>query len=525
MVQSADPDIDAPGDQGLRIACPLLRDGRLFGAVAIETPLLAEEQQQTVVRLLQWGSAWLDLLLSPKDDQQPARLTVVFDILIAALRHERLEDAATATATELAHRLSCERVSFGFAASDRVRVQALSHSAQFESRSNLVRDIESAMDEALALGGTIRFPSEHSGATLPLQAHAQLAQQETEQAICSVVLTSQDRPVGVMTLERRADQPFDASTEEFCQAVAALLGPILEMKRWQDRPWIVKLKDATVRFSERLFGTGEWRLKLDLALLAGLIGFLTLATGDYRITAPASLEGTVQRAVVAPFEGYIAAAHVRAGETVKAGTVLAELDDKDLRLERRKWKSEREELNKQFRKALAELDHPQARILRTQVAQAEAQLELLDEQLKRTRMTAPYDGVVISGDLSRSLGTPVERGQVLFEVAPLEGYRVVLEVDERDIPDVKVGQEGLLALSAMPGERFPLTVEKVANVSETEQGGTAFRVETRLEAPSSYLRPGMQGIGKVLVGERKLLWIWSRRLIGWFQLWFWSWWP
>ena len=61
--------------------------------------------------------------------------------------------------------------------------------------------------------------------------------------------------------------------------------------------------------------------------------------------------------------------------------------------------------------------------------QIDAQLELIDAQLARMRLTAPFSGVVVSGDLSQSLGSPVEHGQVLFEVAPLDAYRVILEVE------------------------------------------------------------------------------------------------
>ena len=41
--------------------------------------------------------------------------------------------------------------------------------------------------------------------------------------------------------------------------------------------------------------------------------------------------------------------------------------------------------------------------------------------------------VVVSGDLTQSLGAPLERGQVMLELAPLDAYRVTLQVDERDI--------------------------------------------------------------------------------------------
>jgi multidrug resistance efflux pump len=51
----------------------------------------------------------------------------------------------------------------------------------------------------------------------------------------------------------------------------------------------------------------------------------------------------VQRAAVAPFQGYVADAPVRAGQTVAAGDLLATLDDRDLALERVRWASEQEQ--------------------------------------------------------------------------------------------------------------------------------------------------------------------------------------
>ena len=87
-----------------------------------------------------------------------------------------------------------------------------------------------------------------------------------------------------------------------------------------------------------------------------------------------------------------------------------------------------------------------ARVLRAKIDQAVAQISLLDEQLARCRITSPFDGVIMSGDLSQSLGAPVERGDVLFDVAPMDAIRVIAEVDERDINDIVVGQKSDLVL-------------------------------------------------------------------------------
>ena len=50
-------------------------------------------------------------------------------------------------------------------------------------------------------------------------------------------------------------------------------------------------------------------------------------------------------------------------------------------------------------------------------------------------------------------------------------------------------------------------------------------LEARLDNPSPRIRPGMEGVGKVVVGERKLIWIWTHSLVDWLRLSSWKWLP
>jgi multidrug resistance efflux pump len=205
---------------------------------------------------------------------------------------------------------------------------------------------------------------------------------------------------------------------------------------------------------------------------------------------------------------------------------MATLDDRDLRLERLKWATQRAKQQREYAEALAKQELAKAQVLRTQIEQADAQLSLLDEQLGRLRITAPFDGIVVSGDLSQQLGAPVERGNVLFEVAPLNAYRIVLKVDERDIVEVHTGQSGELVLSSMPDRGFAFKVEKITPISTAQEGHNFYRVEGKpTEEDSTALRPGMQGVAKIIVDERRLAWIWSHKVVHWFRMFIWSWWP
>src|SRR5678816_4391221 len=97
-------------------------------------------------------------------------------------------------------------------------------------------------------------------------------------------------------------------------------------------------------------------------------------------------------------------------------------------------------------------------------------------------MVAPFDGVIVSGDLSQRLGAPVERGQVLFEVAPLDDFRIALQVDEHDFAQVLPGQRGEMVVASMPYQSFAFTVTKITAVNNAKDGANRFRGEARLAA-------------------------------------------
>jgi multidrug efflux pump subunit AcrA (membrane-fusion protein) len=145
--------------------------------------------------------------------------------------------------------------------------------------------------------------------------------------------------------------------------------------------------------------------------------------------------------------------------------------------------------------------------------------------LSRTRVTAPIDGFVVSGDLSQMLGAPVERGRVLFEIAPLSSYRVILQVDERDIRYVSVDQSGTLALTGIPDAQLGVTISNITSIATADEGRNYFRVEATLDDGDEKLRPGMEGVVRLTVGERKLAWIWTHDMLEWLQLTWWAWKP
>lgn len=512
------------------VAQPITLDGETIGVVALQMAQRPREALASVIRELQWGAVWISHFFIRRraggDRAARRRLELAVELFASSLERRRFHDAVTAFATELATELDCERVTVGRRRRGVCRVIAMSHSAHFDRRMKLIVAIGRAMDEAADQWSALVHPPA-GGEEAVLYAHGELAELNGGNAILTTPLLIEDRAVGAVALERDAARPFAADEVDLVAALAALAAPALEEKRLNDRSLVVKLLSGLWTQLGRLLGPAYLGRKLALLALVALIAVMAVAKGDYRVTAKARLEGVVQRAIAAPFEGFLAAADVRAGDQVTAGQVVARLDTRDLEIERLQWISDRHRSLVEYDKALAERDRANMKITQARAAQAEAQVALRESQIGRAELTAPFDGIVVSGDLSQRIGDAVGRGELLFEIAPLNDYRVNLRVDEREIADIALGQHGQLALSAMPERALPLTVVRITPVSEPADGRNAFVVEARLDDGSGIgrLRPGMEGIAKVQVDRRRLLWIWSYKIVDWVRLAIWRWWP
>ncbi|NOY73055.1 MAG: HlyD family efflux transporter periplasmic adaptor subunit [Gammaproteobacteria bacterium] len=451
----------------------------------------------------------------------------VMKLLTTSLSHGHFKTSTTAWLTELAIQLSCSRATYGLFNKSQSTVVAISHSAHFDPKSNLIHQIANTMDEAIDQDSVIVFPSdENNDPHVTTEAKKLHADQGTE-FICTVPIIDLEnkKPIGAITLERSNGAQFDQKTINQIMLVCTIAGPIFDLKYKNERGIIHKLKNSFKIFLIKILGKEHLLFKVfSLGLIIISIASINIE-GLYRVTANANLEGSIQRVVTAPIDGFIAEAHVRAGDTVTAGQLMVSLDSKELELKKSTWTSQKQQYAREYREALATGNRAQSSIFRAQLNQAKAQITLINEQLSRTKLHAPFSGWIVSGDVSQSLGIPVERGQILFEVAPLDDYRIILQVDEREIMHIKPNQKGHVVLSGTAGKKLKFTTTAITPVATIKDGKNTFRVEAHLFEKSRIVRPGMQGIGKIEIDQRPLIWIWTHRFVNWMKIQFWRWWP
>lgn len=518
-------------DGQVQFAYPLLQGDELFGVVILELHAADEMALTHARRLMHWGAGWLiDLFSRRALLEQGARLersAYLLDLALAALSEADFGKSSLAVVNRLAQRFNCQQVLFGLEKGKSVQVKTVSHSAWFEEKANLLNLAAQAMNEAFDQRSRVVVPEPESGASLITAACRRYLEESGSHALCALPLEAGNRVVGVWLLER--DEPYSDEELDVLDALTLTLGPILELKLNSEESLFKHARRSWRHFLRKLTDSSRPGFKLLAIVVALILAVLALYQTEHRVASQAVVEGATQRVAVAPFQGYIQSAPVRAGDVVRAGQVLATLEDKDLRLEKVRWEAELEVALRKEQEAMAKGDRVELRLASAQANQARAQLDLAREKLARVQVVAPFDGLVVRGDLSQQLGSPVEQGKVLFELAPLEAWRVILKVDERDIADVRAGMPGELMLTSLPGQSYPFRVKKVTPVATAEEGRNYFRVEAGLVlkpgALLPKLRPNMEGVGKVDAGQQSLLWIWTHRLSDWLRLTLWQWMP
>jgi HlyD family secretion protein len=123
----------------------------------------------------------------------------------------------------------------------------------------------------------------------------------------------------------------------------------------------------------------------------------------------------------------------------------------------------------------------------TQLNQSQANLTAAKVRLGYATITAPRDGILISRAVER--GAVVQPGRTLLVLAPTGDIQLVLQIDEKNLGLVSLGQSAFASADAYPDKRFPATVTYI-NPS-VEIARASVEVKLTVPDPPAYLRQDM----------------------------------
>jgi HlyD family secretion protein len=147
------------------------------------------------------------------------------------------------------------------------------------------------------------------------------------------------------------------------------------------------------------------------------------------------------------------------------------------------------------------------------IDQARANLLANKDSLHKTTITSPIDGVVTAKPVEQGenaiVGTMNNPGTVLLTVSDMSIVEGEMEVDETDIPHVKLGQKASLTFDAYPEKKFDGKVTEIGgspitkSALGTDSSAVNFKVKVQVENPPVNIRPGFSVSGKIETDRRE----------------------
>lgn len=437
-----------------------------------------------------------------------------------------LHELAFALVNELGNKLACEQVWLGMVHGRRVRVLAISGLDEVRQQSPGVATVRAAMEECLDARTIIvshadgEWSSEEDAPRFRL--HQQWCAAAHGAAVASIPLNNNDNTVAVLGLRRRPDRPLRrAELQEVRTRVEPFAAALLLLRR-ANRGWLQHGADACKDAIAELLAPGRLARKTAVLITAlAAIAFL-FGSADYRISVPCTVRPAEIRHITAPYDALLSAVAMVAGDRVKQGDLLCTLDHRELEQEREQLRAELAVLERTRDRAMAEHSPIEAKLAIAQQHLVRTKLDLVERRIEQAALRAPIDGMVVAGDLRKRIGSVVQRGEPLFEVAPLTAWTLELAIPEHAATDVTTALAGEFVSFARPEASRPFHIDRVFGSARVIDGRNVVIAEADLAlAGPTWLRPGMEGVARIHVGPRRIWWIVLHRAVDYLRLNFW----
>jgi biotin carboxyl carrier protein len=543
-------EVGGPNDAAESQFClvTLLRaDNTVVAVSAVVTRCINIERAKQRLMSMQLVAGYFELFTLRRTSEQNRAIAEThqhaMQLSTAVATAEGFESAAMNLCNELATRSGATRVSLGWIKGRNVKVRALSHTEEFDKKQELIVLLEKVMEECVDQEQIVEYdPSGENSSDNVTRDAAVLSRNQGGHSILSLPLRQRAEIVGVVTLEFLPGHVPTPNVARGLSIAVDLLAPQLFDRHSNDR-WLVTKAGLSAREGLKMVvGPKHMLVKICTLLVIGIIVFISQGWYKpmYHVSAPFEFAPIAPHSVTAPSDGYISriamvdkAGHIdpngtrkiKPGDMVNEGDILVELDTTDLRIKLGEAKARMSTKRRESEKYRAEDKTAESEMALDEAEEARCEADYLQNQIDRAVIKAPFGGQILKGDLEDKFKAPVKQGDVLFEIGTPENLRIELEVNDRDIQDIKESDhaKGRFATNALPDQKFEFTVDRIIPLGQPKEGNNVFKVYGTIDPSkaSESWRPGMAGEARVDVAPRRIIWIWTHRLTDFLKLKLW----
>lgn len=485
------------------VASPVSSSGQvagvLTGCFSLQSQA-ATRHHWLMTMVTQAIGAWLQKTKIEQSQSRVASLNDAMDLVKSLDETDSLTGAGIVIVNHICRLFEAEQVAFSYVDSAGTnRLIAISDVEQLELGSEVSKTAQAACDRAIQLAQALVYPATESDADQSMMLEQYCRVNRIGGGVCIPLFRDDKTPIGAILIGGKADRICQPKFLEYASRVIELLSGHLNTVLKANRSAASSAKEGIARFLKRSIGK-------KMLMLIGVLALAMLIPMPYRIGADCQLEPVVRRFVAAPYDGILETSLVESGAIVEKDQLLARMDGRALRIELLGVQADLQAARKRRDSALAIGNVAQSHIARSEMKRYESQIELLKERLQNIEIRSPIKGIVVSGDLDKAEGAPLNVGQSLFEVGPLDEMVAEIRIPESEIRFVKPDSRVTIKLNAYPFRTFVGTVRNIHTRSEIVDDKNVFVAEVIMENGEFQLRPGMQGTAKIKSGTYPLGW-------------------
>ncbi|MGI9104596.1 MAG: GAF domain-containing protein [Terriglobales bacterium] len=339
----------------------------------------------------------------------------------------------------------------------------------------------------------------------------------------AVPLADDQGRLGMLSFESSVPDFLSDAQMEFVKVLASQATVAVRNASLYKEVPLIGVLEPLIQRKHQFMAMEKRRRMTTIALAVATVLFLVFVPLPMRVAGESVVAPQVSTYVQSELDGVIKNIHVREGDHVVRGTVLAELQDWDYRSALAAAQAKLGIAQSAMNRALASNDGGEAGIQRVQADYWAAEVTRAKERLERTRLRSPIDGVVVTPHVETLIGTKLSAGDSFAEVANTSHATVDVAVDETDVPLLQAGDSAKVKLESFPTQKFRGQVQIVSPTSSTQADKRVYFARVDLANAESVIRPGMQGITKISVGWHPAGYVIFRGvgMWAWGKLWSW----
>jgi len=372
----------------------------------------------------------------------------------------------------------------------------LSGTDEVNKRGEFHRLLQLCFDESGSYGDVIQLPdTEIDWERNLFGGHQQFFNFCKARTILSLPLNLSDEEcLGVITFWWVESIPVPIFKNQIMAAGLPLTNAVHALSRGRDYGGLLQRKKS---------GSGKlFALSLAVALFAAM--FIPV---PHRITSTLLIQPVEQRIVSASFDAVLNNVVVDPGDVVNKGDLLAEFDGRELQWQLDALRADEARAKKEKDLKVAERDTQGAQLSRLEMDRIGLEIDLLESRINNLQVVSPISGMVISGDIERQQGSLIQKGNAIFEVAPLDQVNAEIAISVDDFRHVDAELPIEIFIDALPDLSWETSLGKIQPRAVVADADTVFISRVNLDNSDKLLRPGMKGEASIVKEDQPLGWV------------------